>query len=1109
MAQYVRDEGQEQAKKRQKTTASGDDQVAQQQERREVNAAVEEVEVEEEEEEERGVNKLAVNAKGVKDMPVDMNLSNDNNNNNGNSGGEGREGSHEIDEDLHSRQLAVYGRDTMRKMASAHVLVSGLRGLGVEIAKNLVLAGVRAVSLQDEGLVETADLSSQFYFKDTDVGQNRAKCCAVKLQELNPAVKVSVVEASVGTTEEDFLSQFNVVVCLDCPLEKAKRLDKFCHEHQPPIAFIRADTRGLFAQVFCDFGPNFVVSDVDGEQPQVGIVASISQSSPALVTCVEEERLEFQDGELVMFKEVEGMSELNDGKPRRVKNVKAYSFELEEDTTNFKKYDSGGLVTKVKEPKTINFKPLDECIAEPGDFLLCDFAKLERPALLHVAFLALDEFQQKKGSLPRPGMAEDAEEFVQMCQSVNQNLSQTSKGAFQKQDLDEELLRKFAMISSGDLSPMSTFIGGIVAQEALKACSGKFHPIFQFFYFDSIESLGESPVFEDVQPSGSRYDGQIVVFGQKFQQKLEKLNAFVVGAGALGCEFLKLLAMMGVSCSKNGKLAVTDDDTIEKSNLSRQFLFRQTDIGRSKSEVAGQAAQGMNPQLNIASLQNRVCPETEDVFNDSFWEDLDVVINALDNVKARLYVDMRCVYFGKPLLESGTLGPKCNTQVVIPRLTENYGASRDPPEKQAPMCTIHSFPHNIDHCLAWARSEFEGHVEKSPSEVNGYLEDTSAYASNALKQADGQTKEQLEQVVDALSTNKCTTFSECIVWARKIFDEYFYNRISQLVYTFPEDAKTSSGSPFWSPPKRFPRAIKFDCKDPMHMMFVKSASILRAQVYQIDIPQWCHDEVQFNQAADSYKTPEFAPRSDVKIETDPKATSKFSASIDDSSVVENLLNALEPIGKELPAKYRLIPIPFEKDDDTNFHMELITSLANLRARNYGIQEVDKLQAKLIAGRIIPAIATSTAVATGLVCLELYKVLQNVKLESYRNTFGNLSLPLFAMAEPIPPKIFEYNNMKWSLWDRWIIEGDVTTQELLDWFSTRGLTAYSISCGPALIYNNLFPKHKERLEKKVLEIVKTVAKLEIPDYRKHFDLVVACEDEEGEDVDIPLVSIKFR
>lgn len=62
-------------------------------------------------------------------------------------------------------------------------------------------------------------------------------------------------------------------------------------------------------------------------------------------------------------------------------------------------------------------------------------------------------------------------------------------------------------------------------------------------------------------------------------------------------------------------------------------------------------------------------------------------------------------------------------QMVIPCMTENYGASRDPPEKQAPMCTVHSFPHNIDHCLTWARSEFEGLLDKSPSEANSYLAD--------------------------------------------------------------------------------------------------------------------------------------------------------------------------------------------------------------------------------------------------------------------------------------------------------------------------------------------------------------------------------------------------
>jgi hypothetical protein len=72
------------------------------------------------------------------------------------------------------------------------------------------------------------------------------------------------------------------------------------------------------------------------------------------------------------------------------------------------------------------------------------------------------------------------------------------------------------------------------------------------------------------------------------------------------------------------------------------------------------------------------------------------------------------------------------------------------------------------------------------------------------------------------------------------------------------------------------------------------------------------------------------------------------------------------VAQALAAGYKMHPIEFEKDDDTNFHMDFISAMANLRARCYQIPEVDKLQAKLIAGRIIPAIATTTAMATGLV-----------------------------------------------------------------------------------------------------------------------------------------------
>jgi len=71
----------------------------------------------------------------------------------------------------------------------------------------------------------------------------------------------------------------------------------------------------------------------------------------------------------------------------------------------------------------------------------------------------------------------------------------------------------------------------------------------------------------------------------------------------------------------------------------------------------------MNPNIRITSQENRVGPDTENIYTDSFFEALDGVANALDNVDARMYMDRRCVYYRKPLLESGTLGTKANVQV--------------------------------------------------------------------------------------------------------------------------------------------------------------------------------------------------------------------------------------------------------------------------------------------------------------------------------------------------------------------------------------------------------------------------------------------------------------
>ncbi|EHA8591138.1 ubiquitin-activating enzyme E1 1 [Cocos nucifera] len=976
----------------------------------------------------------------------------------------------EIDEDLHSRQLAVYGRETMRRLFGSNVLISGLNGLGAEIAKNLVLAGVKSVTLHDGGNVEFWDLSSNFFFSEGDVGKNRALACVQKLQELNNAVILSTLTESLS---KEHISNFQAVVFTDISLAKAIEFDDYCRSQQPPIAFIKTEVRGLFGSVFCDFGPEFTVVDVDGEEPHTGIVASISNDNPALVSCVDDERLEFQDGDLVVFSEVQGMTELNDGKPRKIKNARPFSFTLEEDTTKFGAYTKGGIVTQVKQPKVLQFKSLRDALRDPGDFLLSDFSKFDRPPLLHLAFQALDKCRHDMGRFPVAGSEDDVQKLIALAVSINESL--------------------------GD------------GQEVVKACSGKFHPLFQFFYFDSVESLPTEPLEPgDLKPANCRYDAQISVFGSKLQKKLEEAKVFIVGSGALGCEFLKNLALMGVCCSQEGKLTITDDDVIEKSNLSRQFLFRDWNIGQAKSTVAASAAMAINPALHVEALQNRASPETENVFDDAFWENLDAVINALDNVTARMYIDARCLYFQKPLLESGTLGAKCNTQMVIPHLTENYGASRDPPERQAPMCTVHSFPHNIDHCLTWARSEFEGLLEKTPNEVNTFLSNPSAYASAMKTAGDAQARDLLERVLECLDKDRCETFQDCVRWARLRFEDYFSNRVKQLTFTFPEDSVTSTGAPFWSAPKRFPRPLQFSSGDTSHLHFIMSAAVLRAETFGIPIPDWAKMPKRLTVAVDMVVVPDFQPKEGVKIVTDEKATSLSSASIDDDAVINDLIAMLEECANKLAPGFRMNPIQFEKDDDTNYHMDFIAGLANMRARNYSIAEVDKLKAKFIAGRIIPAIATSTAMATGLVCLELYKVLAGGhKVEDYRNTFANLALPLFSMAEPVPPKTIKHQDMSWTVWDRWMIKGDLTLRELLQWLEDKGLNAYSISCGTSLLYNTMFPRHKDRMDKKVVDVAKEVAKAEVPPYRRHLDVVVACEDDEDNDIDIPLISIYFR
>ena len=106
-----------------------------------------------------------------------------------------------------------------------------------------------------------------------------------------------------------------------------------------------------------------------------------------------------------------------------------------------------------------------------------------------------------------------------------------------------------------------------------------------------------------------------------------------------------MFSLMGLATQGNGAMYCTDDDNIEISNLNRQFLFRKQHVGSNKSETACKVGRQMNPKANFKSMKLRVSPENEIVFNDDFFTGLNFIVNAVDNVKARQYIDQQCVWY--------------------------------------------------------------------------------------------------------------------------------------------------------------------------------------------------------------------------------------------------------------------------------------------------------------------------------------------------------------------------------------------------------------------------------------------------------------------------------
>ncbi|XP_043374321.1 ubiquitin-like modifier-activating enzyme 7 isoform X7 [Dermochelys coriacea] len=947
----------------------------------------------------------------------------------------------EIDEGLYSRQLYVLGHEAMQRLAKTSVLVSGMKGLGVEIAKNIILAGVKSVTVHDLGNAQWSDLSSQFFLSESDVGRNRAVASQQHLAELNSYVSVTAYTRELS---ESFLAAFQVVVLSNSPLEEQLCVSDICHARS--IRFVLADTKGLAGQLFCDFGENFVVNEPSEAEPVCAYVQHISQGNPGVVTCRDGQGHGhgFADGDFVTFSDVEGMSQLNGCKPRAIHVLDEFMLEIG-DTAFFAPYQRGGVITQVKVPQLYSYEPLRAALAKPKIKAMDD-----RGHSLHLAFRALHAFVAEMGQLPRPRAQADAKRLLELARGLTAH----------QELLDEGLVRTFAHVSAGELSPMAALLGGLAAQEVLKAASGKFLPLAQWLYFDALECL-----------------------------------------------------------PKQGTALLTEESCAPKL----------------KSETAAAAVRHMNPMTRVTAQPHHVGPDTETLYGDDFFTALDGVANALDSMQARAYVDGRCIRYLKPLLDSGTEGTKGHVQVIVPYLTQPFRSSMDLMESAVPLCTLRHFPSTIEHTLQWARDEFDGLFKVPAENLNKYLEDPAFL--------EGQwTTQDLEGVRSSLQ-EKPRNWQDCVCWARQHWESLYRHAILNLLHAFPPSHETSPGVPFWAGPKRCPRPLEFDCDNSTHMQYIMTAASLFAQTHRLQVPR---DRAAARETLRAMAVPLFQPEVGVRIPVTEEEMEEAPAGVDEEQLAALKQELAEHRRALLEggcgSSHRMEPIHFEKDDDSNSHVDFIMAASNLRAANYGIAPADWHKSKRVAGRIVPAIATTTAAVAGLACLELYKLVWGHQdLGSYRNSFLQLAEPLLARFQPLAPSAtYKYGHETWSCWHRVEVPGisthgeELSLQELLDQLQlmgserpvlvlalicpipdappslqgVHGLPVRTVLCGVTILYASFWAKQKReaQLARRLTQLVSGPpgAAWQPP---RILVLDLVCEDQQDDDI-LPPVHVQL-
>lgn len=399
-------------------------------------------------------------------------------------------------------------------------------------------------------------------------------------------------------------------------------------------------------------------------------------------------------------------------------------------------------------------------------------------------------------------------------------------------------------------------------------------------------------------------------------------RVFIVGAGAIGCELIKNFGVDGVR-----SLDIIDMDTIEKSNLPRQFLYKREDIGKSKSLSAARRVAEF-ASSNINAFDCILDKSTLNKFNSTYFDDVGIIVNALDNYDARLTVDKLAHIHNITVVDTGIYSTQGSIQIIQPCVTVSYSSIPQDPKTKANSCTIKNFPFKPEHLVAWAKERFVTMFAKNNQDDLNNIDPISIFNSD--------------------------------------YNEDIQNILKEYVNKDKESEK-------WI---KTPTPILFDLADQDHERYITNFK---------------------------------------KVISNAKSCSEF-------------------------------------DKDNTVHVDFIKDASNLRGKNFGLDEISYLDCQRIAGNVIPALLTTTALTSGLASIEVYKLI--TERANVANWYLDLATNIFCEFGPSltqdvrNPLIINIKQTATPNFDEWTVEF------LLEECKTRNVLPSCIIYDTQIIYSDV-------------------------------------------------------